>query len=196
MQQPTGRDVMEVWTPYIESVGRVMHAWNRFQETLGQIFLLVTGFDTRIGIAVRHAPKGDWVQRELLRAAIHAAYYNRTRLAEQRQKKDLVWLLNKADKLAEERNEAAHVPCTIGIQSEKIVVQSLAYLGNPKARELVGDDIVGNFKSCELRVYILGKYAEDIECTLRDPQSYPWPSPPEIAVRQKRQKKRNAHDNS
>ena len=103
--------------PYVMPLGKVAHAWNYLQEALGQLFCTVTGLADNTGPAIWHSTTNDRSQREMLRAAARVCSHPRLTTQLLKAKIDIKWLLDKADGVAEQRNDAVHAPMSIAIGS-------------------------------------------------------------------------------
>jgi hypothetical protein len=61
-----------VIAPYIQAAGEVVHAWNRLQEALKEVFATVTKMPRPMAYSIWHSLRSDLSQRDMLRAAISA----------------------------------------------------------------------------------------------------------------------------
>ena len=65
---------------------------------------------------------------------------------------DLKWLLDRVDKLASERNNAIHAPCSLYLRadgsSEVMAAVRSANAGNRRAKGLEGEDLLTEFHWC------------------------------------------------
>jgi len=65
---------------------------------------------------------------------------------------DLKWLLDRADKLASDRNNAIHAPCSLYLRgdgsSEVMAAVRSANAGNRRAKNLEGKDLLIEFRWC------------------------------------------------
>src|SRR4051812_45544511 len=99
--------------PYALALGRVAHSWNRLQEGLGVIFCDVTGLSHKVGFAIWYSTTNDRAQREMLKKAVEATFDNEDERSGTLRKQDIMWLLNKVNGIAEQRNNAIHAPCSL-----------------------------------------------------------------------------------
>lgn len=183
-------DAEDAFAPYLKAVGEVVNAWNKLQDQLLKIFLSITGMPQDMAAAVWHAPRSDSVQRDMLRAALRATPDDKWsgRLATARD--DIFSLLNRADKLSEERNDAVHAPVSLAIDGDKLVPFPMYFFGHPKAIRLKGKDIVPEFKRCKDAAITLREYAEKIETGLNF-STYPWPDKPALLAPQQAKNQTN-----
>jgi hypothetical protein len=166
--------------PYYDAVGKVVHAWNGLQEQLAIIFCRVTDIDNTMGLSVWHSSNNDRAQRQMLRAAL-AAVDEEWRAKYPKGKEDITWLLNRADTLADGRNNVIHAPCSVGVKDQsEFEVVPLSFYGNPRAKALRGKDVLEEFSRCETNVRILKGYAHWIDCVL-SLEGYAWPERPSLS---------------
>ena len=81
-------------------------------------------------------------------------------------KGDIKWLLDRADAVAEQRNTAIHAPMTVAIGKSEITLFPITFHGNPRARKLVGKDILAEFEWCELSADALMLFARNIRAAI------------------------------
>jgi hypothetical protein len=62
---------------YAMALGKVAHAWNTLQESLGELFVAITQLDQKVGFGIWYSTHSDRAQREMLRAAIEATHQDR-----------------------------------------------------------------------------------------------------------------------
>jgi hypothetical protein len=124
------------------------------------------------GAAVRSHPRGrqaewyairsDTKQREKLRSAIIETTSGRWKKS-LRAPGDLKWLLDRADKLANDRNNAVHAPCSLYLRgdgsSEVMAAVRSANAGNRRAKNLEGKDLLIEFHWCAAYAMRLGQFA-------------------------------------
>jgi hypothetical protein len=166
--------------PYVMALGKVAHAWNYLQEALGQLFCAVTGLEEmNIGTAIWHSTTNDRAQREMLRAAVNATSHKRLTADLPKAKEDLIWLLNQADKVAEQRNNAIHAPMSVSISGREIELTPAFYYGNPRAHKLMGRDILTEFAWYEHCADTLTLFAREARQAIGR-ASAPWPGRPQL----------------
>src|SRR5215211_6790047 len=94
--------------PYITALGELVIAWNSLQEQLAELFWTVTGISNgRVPLAIWHAANSDRTQRQMLRAAAENAFATDK---DKKTRDDILWLLDRANSLADQRNDAIHSP--------------------------------------------------------------------------------------
>jgi hypothetical protein len=166
---------------YTLALGKVAHAWNYLHEQLGQLFIVVSGAEGQIALAIWYSTNSDRTQREMLRAAVAATGADRWKALPKAQE-HLKWLLNHADTLAEERNNAIHAPAALYISESPEMGPSFFY-GNPRAQKLMGKKLLIEFDWCERYAETLSQFAQKIATAIAFPADYPWPEKPSVPTR-------------
>jgi hypothetical protein len=149
--------------PYALEVGKLIFEWNKLQEYLGLIFMMTLKQHSATALAVWHSTDNDRTQRKMLRAAAGKAF-GQDSLAPEKALEDIIWLVNKADDLANARNNAIHSPIML-IASEfpSLTIGSFWFYGNPRAANLKGKELLTEFKwgwktARTLAIFALGIY--------------------------------------
>jgi hypothetical protein len=164
--------------PYADEIGQVTLAWNGLHENLCILFWYAIG-PGPVPLAIWNRLSSDRTQRDILKTAVEAGAFSRGRrgLTE-----DILWLLSQTDTLAERRNVAIHAPLTTltNAATGKTVVEPADFLGNKRAKNLKGKDIVRELEWCAERAASLSYFAADVISTMNgSPESWPErPSPP------------------
>jgi hypothetical protein len=167
------------FTPYVTALGRVAHAWNHLQEHLAQLFCLVSGINDAMGLAIWHALKSDRSQRDILEAAVNVASSDPDWIeTTPHAKADLLWLLKKANKVAEQRNNAIHAPCGLSIDEGEFEIIPETWYQNPRAGKLRGTDVLREFDWYEKSADTLMQFARAIYTALNHGACDPWPERP------------------
>ena len=138
-------ETREAIEAYCVAVGLVVYEWNDLHEKLARLlFALVREGDRRETLLEWYAIRSDTRQREKLRLAIAETTSDRWKRSP-RAPDDLKWLLDRVDKLASERNNAIHAPCSLYLRgdgsSEVTAAVRSANAGNRRAKDLEGDDL-------------------------------------------------------
>ena len=182
---PSDEERKAAFEAYTLAVGKVAHAWNYLHEKLGQLFVVVSGADRKIALAIWYSTDSDRAQRLMLRAAVAASGKDRwpsALLAPD----DLKWLLDRADELAEQRNNVIHAPCSLYISPGTPVRSELgaSFLhGHPRARKLMGKKLLVEFDWCERFAETLSDFTQRVETGLAFSERYPWPERPRLPTR-------------
>jgi len=162
----------------------VAHAWNYLHEKLGQLFVVISGADRDIALAIWYSTDSDRTQRSILKAAIAASVDRRNELP--KASEDLKWLLDRADEVAEQRNNAIHAPCSLyvggGEDSSTEMGASFIY-GHPRARKLMGKTVLIEFDWCERYAETLTRFTLKLETAIAFADQYPWPDRPSLPHR-------------
>src|SRR5260370_21675866 len=126
----------------------------------------------------------------MLRALIKTARWNfaqHPRLVE-----DLTWLLNEADKLEDDRNDAVHSPLMYGRLDDMTahhlgyaerVIPSLAF-DHPRAQKLAKKDLLSEFRWCRDAALVLNEFAGAIYESIA--ARHPWPKRPSLRSEERR----------
>jgi len=130
-------ETREAIEAYCVAVGLVVYEWNDLHEKLARLFALVREGDRQETLTQWYAIRTDTRQREKLRCAITGTTSGRWKKSP-RAPDDLEWLLDRADKLASDRNNAIHAPCSLYLRgdgsSEVMAAVRSANAGNRRAR--------------------------------------------------------------
>ena len=189
---PTKRQIKQRKNPYVLALGNLVIAWNALQENLAELFWAITDLpDGTIPLSIWHSTNNDRTQREMLRAMTEAIFTQRAARELDatvkgntlRIRDDIIWLINKANSLADQRNDAVHSPLWFVIDatgSGKIGEMIPAdYFGNPRAKKLKGKDLLNEFRWYRQSADTLASYALRIRFVL-SPGLTPWPDRPQM----------------
>jgi hypothetical protein len=179
-------ETREAIEAYCVAVGLVVYEWNNLHEKLAQLFALIREGDRQETVAEWYAIRSDTTQREKLKRAI-------TEMAPDRWKKsprapdDAKWLLDRANKLAIDRNNVIHAPCSLYVRgdgsSEVMAAVRSANAGNRRAKNLEGKDLLVEFHWCAAYAVCLGQFAGMLAPAMASPDYYEWPERPKILSR-------------
>lgn len=168
----------KAFEPYFMALGKVAHAWNHLHEELGRLFCLVTGLDNSMGMSIWHALKSDRGQRDLLSAAMAAATSDEDWTGRFPKAEDGVrWVLKETNKLANQRNDAIHAPCSVIYGDGGFEIFAFSFSGNPKAKNLRDKDILMEFLWYESSADTIKHHVREIQFALSDPRVR-WPENP------------------
>ena len=112
-----GGETREAIEAYCVAVGLVVYEWNDLHEKLARLFALIREGDRQETLTEWYAIRSDTGQREKLRCAITKTTSGRWKKSP-RAPDDLKWLLDRADKLASDRNNAIHAPCSLYLRGD------------------------------------------------------------------------------
>jgi hypothetical protein len=189
LRRAVNQKVRAKMNPYVTALGRVAHSWNYLQESLGQLFCTVTGLDERVGQAIWHSTSSDRAQREMLSAATSTSLDRRLTTDYPKAKEDIKWLLDRANKVADQRNDAIHAPISISIGQSEFEIVPASYYGNPRAKKLVWKDIIAEFKWYELSADALTRFARAVRTAIQS-DTFPWPDKPQMPTLQPRKNRK------
>jgi hypothetical protein len=161
--------------PVAIELGWVVREWNRLHEALAELFAdVVASADRAIPFAIWYSAPSDRTQREMLKEVVVAAY--RSQQPQPPIVKEINWILNQVKSLAGKRNSAIHAPLVFVNQTTDIEIMPAFFFGNPRARELMGKTLLGEFKWYRDHLEKLAWYAEILHFVAKDS---PWPDPRE-----------------
>jgi hypothetical protein len=180
------RDTREAIEAYCVAVGLVVYEWNDLHERLARLFVLVRDGDAQKALTAWYAIRSDTEQREKLRWAISETTAGRWKKSP-RAPDDLKWLLDRADKLARDRNNAIHAPCSLYLRgdgsSEVMAAVRSANAGSGRAKNLEGKDLLTEFHWCAAYALRLSQFAGMLAPAMASPDQYEWPGRPKIPSR-------------
>ena len=177
-------ETREAIEAYCVAVGLVVYEWNDLHEKLARLFALVREGDRQETLREWYAMRSDTRQREKLRCAIAETTSGRWKKSP-RASDDLKWLLDRVDKLANNRNNAIHAPCSLYLRgdgsSEVMAAVRSANAGNRRAKDLEGEDLLTEFHWCAAYALRLGQFAGMLEPAMASLDHYEWPERPSIS---------------
>jgi hypothetical protein len=174
---PSDDEVKTHFEAYALAVGRVAHAWNYLQEALGQLFVLVVDGNRSATLAVWYSTDSDRTQRNMLRAALVASGGDNRWAKLPSARRDLLWLIDRANALADQRNNAIHTPASLSTDADGSMMtasHNAFFSGHPRARRLWGKKLITEFEYCEKYAEALYDFARKAETALGFEQC-PWP---------------------
>jgi hypothetical protein len=180
----TFEDTIQAEDAYVAAVGRVAYAWNRLHEQLGVLFVAVSGMERKVALTKWYSVRNDRAQREMLKAAVFATSSQRSEKLPDAPDDDLIWLLESADDLAEDRNNAVHAPCSLFISESGSEMVAAFFDGNPRAKNLMGKRLLVEFAWCEKCAETLISFTERLGVAIAFPERFPWPQRPKILSRE------------
>jgi hypothetical protein len=179
-------ETREAIEAYCVAVGLVVYEWNDLHEKLAGLFALVRGGDRQENLTEWYAIRSDTRQREKLRCAITETTSDRWTKSP-RAPDDLKWLLDGVDKLASDRNNAIHAPCSLYLRgdgsSEVMAAIRSSSAGTRRAKDLEGEDLLTEFHWCAAYAVRLGQFAGMLAPAMASPDHYEWPERPKIPSR-------------
>jgi hypothetical protein len=180
------RETHEAIEAYCVAVGLVVYEWNDLHEKLARLFAVVREGDRQEILTEWYAIRSDTRQREKLWCVIAEMTPDRWKKSP-RAPDDLKWLLDRADKLASDRNDAIHAPCSLYLRgdgsSEVMAAVRSANGGNRRAKNLEGKDLLTEFHWCAAYAVRLGPFAGMLAPAMASPDNYEWPERPKIPSR-------------
>jgi hypothetical protein len=186
IRAPTKEELTQAFEDYTLAVGKVAYAWNYFHEQLARLFVaaIMAEHTPQTGLAIWYSLDNDRVKRTILEAAIKAAppirWENRPEAYE-----DLIWLLEKANALANYRDDAVHAPCTAMVSAEGLEITTAFFSGHRRAKNLWGKTLLVEFDYCERLAETLSLFTQQAVLALHASNA-PWPDKPPMPVRRPR----------
>jgi hypothetical protein len=183
---PTQQQGQAAIDSYAMAVGRVSGAWNYLHQTLGGFFAVVIGGDAELVLAAWRSIENDRTQREMLRATIKAVSLNVASAERWKQTPkapdDLLWVLKRAEKLADVRNDAIHALVSLHIGAEIAIGVALPPRGKREAKLLAnatkGRKLLDEFTKCEQDTDALSVFVRRATFALAEPDRQEWPTQP------------------
>ena len=154
------------YEPYATSIGYLVREWNYLQNKFCDLFCTImepTGYD--VASAVWYAIQNDRLQRVLLIAAA-TKRLTPERGRKNKLHKDIEWVVAKANGLGSQRDDTIHSPVTMLI-GDPIRFVSMYFFGNPRAMNLKGKDLLGEFELYRQNTIILKNYLSQLEYCVR-----------------------------
>jgi hypothetical protein len=184
---PTAEEIKNLpkaMEPHLLALGKVANTWNLFQEDLARLYVIVTQKDDRTAYTEWHSIRNDRAQRDKLRSAIKTArgrWKDDKRLSTAAD--DLIWLLDQAEIVADQRNTAIHaplIPSLGGGNGPEIL--PYYFFQNPRAENLKGKDILAEFTWYEKSAETLTSFARQAWNALQSDNN-PWPVKSQMPTR-------------
>lgn len=170
--------------PYLLAIGRLTFAWNSLLETLGLLFGVILRPQTEnCSMAIWHSLRSDRTQLEMFRAVVDAHTWPDSLTTA---KEDVTWLIRETQKLADPRNDAIHSPylTLYGMVDDsgelKVHIEPWAFHGNPRAKKLMGKDLLKEIEWYAEKARVLRQYAFDVHRPIWMPDMIPWPERPQM----------------
>jgi hypothetical protein len=175
--RPTAEGLARKFKPYAVELGYLVYSWGRLQEVLGRLFWVLSGISNgHHALAIWYAVPSDRTQREMLRALVESKHSSRLN-EYPRAKADLIWMINRANSLADQRNDAIHSPFILIVNYRSTKLRSAHLDGHPRAIKLKDKDLKVEFRHYADSVDVLSLFGEAALRSLRkvDPA---WPDRP------------------
>jgi hypothetical protein len=139
-------------------------------KSWGSFFARLSSSDRETALQAWYSTFNDRWQRDKLRKAIEdvVSWPNPTAKA------DVVWLLDRADDLAEDRNNAIHAPCCLYVDGGTVMGAAF-FSGNSRAKNLNGKKLIAEFEWCERYTEVLSVFVQKLETGFAFADKYPWP---------------------
>ena len=185
-------DARTQYERYIAAVGAVTHAWNFLHERLGRLFVTLLNLNLFVGFALWYSTENDRMQRDMLMAVVSQTYLLDLLPRWPTAREDIIWLLTRANSLADSRNNAIHTPIDILISNGGEHVPSALthayFMGHRRALRMADKDILQELEWCKQYADVLSNFAHEITYVLdrhlRDGRRRDaWPRRPSVPDR-------------
>ncbi|SRR6266851_2258936 len=180
----TPDDILNAFERHAALIGHIVFAWNRLQERLFDLFsIFAEAGDARVPHAIWRSLASDRLQRRILRETAILAlekYQRPDGIMNPTPGEDINWLLDQADNLSGDRNEAIHAPYLFEIQAGATIVVPDQRAAN-RLRGLSDDALAKEFETFRNEITALWRYAEILATIIRTPRgqpAQPWPERP------------------
>jgi hypothetical protein len=181
-----------VFDQYACAVGWVSHSWNYLQEALGEVFVSVIKGNRNATFAVWYSTDNDRLQRKMLELALKGIAPNEWHSDHQKAAPDILWVISEANKLADRRNDAVHLPVSAAMRNSnwtEMFPSLTAFVnGHPRARKLSlsmqksGQRLLTEFDICARKAGTLREFTKQMVTALDFPERYPWPDRPSLQI--------------
>jgi hypothetical protein len=170
---------------HARAIGRIVVAWNEYQELLGQMFAKLFGrAQWSLALSAWHALDNDRAQRAMLVAAAHAKFKPTDRAL-----KEIIWLVEKTNQMiSDQRNTGIHTPLmNYTDQAGVFQILPLAMFGNKRAVKLIGHNLLREFGHYEQQIRKIYTFANAISFAItpknRRRGRVTWPDRPQLLHR-------------
>jgi len=176
-------------SPYLHELALVVVAWNELHLELSQLFCTVAGMpDMGTGLRIWHSTDNDRAQRKLLREALHSDLQHLSRVKQKGKpfannaKREIEFILQKADTISGPRNDAIHSPYLFKIDGNEITMCAFDFFMSPRAKALSGKDLLVEFQRQRSIANALSAYSQGIRLALYLVPEPPWPARPILSA--------------
>lgn len=117
-------------------VGLVAMEWNSIHRRLSKIFSKVTGLSYEVAFAIWNSIPNDKYQRDILKGAANEVYKDQEH---NKIRKKINRLLDKIDKIQNDRNSSIHAPFALLVEGGDLKVIPDESTNNKRAKALAGE---------------------------------------------------------
>lgn len=171
----------EAFRPVATEIGFLAREWNGLHDCFAQIFGQIVGpANVNIPQAVWNSATSDRVQRDMLRAAIHA--WGAFDQDETEIFNEIKWLLDESNKLSDKRNNAIHAPLAVAKNSQTLQLRVVPHTfgKHPQAIRLKDKDILVEFRTYRAQAKVLKQHAQHVWHHMRRKETWPLPQRPKL----------------
>ena len=160
---PLHKQATKINNKYSLELGRMVAEWNFLHDSLAYLFWQTTGiFNGSIPLAIWNSTNSDLSQRKMLKAVAEERYAH-----DKSPREEILWLISKIDTaLANRRNDATHAPVATRYSKGEVSIVPVDDAGNPRAKGLVGKDVIKEIVWYRKMAAVLNEYAIDLHSAL------------------------------
>jgi hypothetical protein len=170
----------EQYDAHASAIGKIVIAWNQFQETLGETFGRFMGTSGyKQALAAWQSLQNDRAQREMLRAVAAVTLDEKSRCYQ-----EINWALKWADRhLSGWRNLGIHTPVALFTDLDGITkMVPITLFGNRNAAVLHQKDLLQLFSLYEENIRKMNTYVVAINYHFSNPSDDAWPDRPQVEL--------------
>jgi len=173
-----GQDLKEA---HALAIGKIVMAWNEYQDQLGQIFAALFGArNWALALAAWNALENDRAQRSMLVEVTKAKMK-----VDSKAYKEIKWMVDITnDMIADQRNTGIHMPLMSYTDLKGVhQILPLAMFGNRRVTKMVGRDLLREYAHYEAQIRKMYGFAVAIDFKLspRRKGRANWPTRPQLS---------------
>jgi hypothetical protein len=179
-------------SPYLHELALVVVAWNELHLELSRLFSAVTGISLGVALDIWHSIYSDRSQRAMLLNTVKSSGLTHLRRAKEkgpdwakRAEDDITFIVQEADRIAGPRNSAIHSPFAFQLTGKKASMVPFTFFKSRRAKELVGRDLLQEFRWHRHSSERLASFAQHVRLALYLEPEPQWPKRPALAARPK-----------
>jgi hypothetical protein len=174
MKRSSQEEVDKLNQDYERAIGRIVIAWNEYQEQLGMIFGKLFGRrQWALSLSAWHALESDRAQRSMLAAVARVKLKSKDPLLA-----EIIWLVERTNQMiSDQRNNGIHTPLMRYMDIDGAYqILPLAMFGNTRATKLAGYDLLTEFTHYEKQIRKMFGYAVAVDFALTPKKKRTGPS--------------------
>lgn len=159
--------------------GHTIRLWNLLQDTMGNIFAeIALPSNHDMAYAIWYSQENDRAQRKMLKAAALVEFGDKSKIY-----KELKWICDRADSLAEDRNNVVHVSYSSNLDStgQFIEYAPSSRRGHSRAEQMKDKDVFAKLDTVQKHCQDLFGYLIHLAPIIAFPdQQQTWPERPSL----------------